>query len=1077
MLKSRSTLFSKGIVLLGIPLLFELIIVCTLIFLQNQYELTTRNLSRSKQAVFVAGELTRASFAYLTNRVGESMNFTFMNDWQERRQELVSYERKLHSLLSTQESPERTSLLDDEKSTKIASTGEIDSEIDAIVKLCNRIQLPIYPNFPQFGRAHDSNEAEQSVDERLELMSQGLKKCADLGDKLRHIRQAEIISAEQSIKHMARTKQMIGWTIGSAIAGTILLAALLLWYFMNSIYKGFHNLTTNMQRFQNGQELQPLTGGSDEIALLDRMFHEMSDELERGRRIKQTYTTLLGRNLEQPLLATSNFLSGLTNEKQNETSQLESEPAQTNLPKKVTDGAIKAQKNLKRLLKLIDELLHVGERKSVGLAEINLAPADLAEIVSRSIEAVSELASKQKITIDFKESSVPLILDADRLVQVLVNLLSNAIKFSPANSNIEITVQKSDENQWIDVRITDHGRGIAASKCDTVFERFSQVESTDATEKGGTGLGLPICKEIVEMHGGKIGVESKEGEGSTFWIKLPQNSKNSLTNKEAPSAETATQTNTPAAENEKLQLQAAQKKARRAEPKLYVKGIVLVVVPLLFGLLITLSVLVLQQHYEKQVQSESRAQEIIFHANNLYTQCIETLEERIASRVFSNDAEYWRARDKGDIDIAQEYSRLKTLIGSGPEMNHLKEIYLCTRAVLLVSGTFESNSEEGLQKVQIFQRNFLRLKKAQPYLDRLSWAFKRFRTQEQFKSGDAVEEMTDLNNQINAVLFAAMAINALLAVLLFNYFMRSIYFGIKTLMENTTRFKQGQPLGAEIGGSDEISQVDSAFHKMALDITASAKMKQEVIAMVSHDLRTPLSAVTGYLSLLGLSSYAQIPQSTIREAEFHEKRLFQVIKLINELLDLEKIEANRLEIDPRFIYAETAVESAISEIENEAKEKRISIEDFESDLEIYADPHRLGQLLSNLLAASIELAKEGSSISLWASESEGRTIIRITIPDASVPSNIGNANIGNANYGDTLFMRYKATEDANPALPLAAELIRLHGGTIQFQTAETGIQDTKKTEASFWFTLPIGAQNGASVVDMTQKDQAIREIR
>jgi signal transduction histidine kinase len=102
---------------------------------------------------------------------------------------------------------------------------------------------------------------------------------------------------------------------------------------------------------------------------------------------------------------------------------------------------------------------------------------------------------------------------------VLVNLLSNAIKFSPVDTFVSVTVEQQDD--WVEVRITDRGRGIPPTHITSIFQRFQQVEAADGQRARGTGLGLAICKAIIEGHGGTIGVESQEGHGSQFWFKLP----------------------------------------------------------------------------------------------------------------------------------------------------------------------------------------------------------------------------------------------------------------------------------------------------------------------------------------------------------------------------------------------------------------------------------------------------------------------------------------------------------------------------------------------------------------------------
>ncbi len=129
------------------------------------------------------------------------------------------------------------------------------------------------------------------------------------------------------------------------------------------------------------------------------------------------------------------------------------------------------------------------------------------------------MSERHKITISATTEDRTLVADANRLVQVLVNLLSNAIKFSPPDAQVTITLV-ADET-WLEFSVIDQGRGIPPEFLDSVFDRFVQVRDTDATVKGGTGLGLPICKGIVEEHSGTIGVTSEVGKGSRFWFKIP----------------------------------------------------------------------------------------------------------------------------------------------------------------------------------------------------------------------------------------------------------------------------------------------------------------------------------------------------------------------------------------------------------------------------------------------------------------------------------------------------------------------------------------------------------------------------
>ena len=173
---------------------------------------------------------------------------------------------------------------------------------------------------------------------------------------------------------------------------------------------------------------------------------------------------------------------------------------------------------LERLINLINQLLEF-ERMESGKVEIYAEPTELSEVVTRSVEAVRSLAERNKVSLQTQVFEIEINGDGGKLIQVLVNLLGNAIKFSPAKTTVSASMERLDAE--VEIRISDQGRGIPAEFKDKIFDRFEQVSIDDNRVKGGTGLGLAISKSIVVAHGGKIGVDSEEGVGSTFWIRLP----------------------------------------------------------------------------------------------------------------------------------------------------------------------------------------------------------------------------------------------------------------------------------------------------------------------------------------------------------------------------------------------------------------------------------------------------------------------------------------------------------------------------------------------------------------------------
>ena len=172
-----------------------------------------------------------------------------------------------------------------------------------------------------------------------------------------------------------------------------------------------------------------------------------------------------------------------------------------------------------RLTKLIDDVLDLAKIEA-GKLEWHMEPVSVAEIVDRATAATASLFEQKGLRLIREVADdLPLITgDRDRLIQVVINLISNAVKFTDKGS---VTCLAERRDGDIVVSVIDTGLGIAPSDQPKVFERFKQVGDTLTDKPKGTGLGLPICKEIVEHHEGHIWVESAIGKGSTFSFSLP----------------------------------------------------------------------------------------------------------------------------------------------------------------------------------------------------------------------------------------------------------------------------------------------------------------------------------------------------------------------------------------------------------------------------------------------------------------------------------------------------------------------------------------------------------------------------
>jgi PAS domain S-box-containing protein len=179
-----------------------------------------------------------------------------------------------------------------------------------------------------------------------------------------------------------------------------------------------------------------------------------------------------------------------------------------------------ARLNCERLVRLINDILDL-ERAESGRLELRLAAQRLKPIVQQAVDANRAYAQNFGATIELAADSddANVLVDHDRLVQVLTNILSNAAKFSPRGGAVCVAIRAGADSVRVSVR--DRGPGIAPEFSSRIFQRFAQADSSDSRARGGTGLGLSIAKTIMERLGGSIGVDSTSGQGATFYITLP----------------------------------------------------------------------------------------------------------------------------------------------------------------------------------------------------------------------------------------------------------------------------------------------------------------------------------------------------------------------------------------------------------------------------------------------------------------------------------------------------------------------------------------------------------------------------
>jgi signal transduction histidine kinase/CheY-like chemotaxis protein len=180
------------------------------------------------------------------------------------------------------------------------------------------------------------------------------------------------------------------------------------------------------------------------------------------------------------------------------------------------------ERNAQAQNKLIDDLLDIS-RIITGKLRLDVRAVDLAGIVGAVVDALRPTAEAKAIRLQalLDPQAGPISGDTDRLQQVIWNLLSNAIKFTPKGGRVVVSLERI--NSHVEVVVSDSGKGISAEFLPHVFDRFRQADGTSTRRHGGLGLGLSIVRQLVELHGGTVVVESNgDGQGATFIVQLPQ---------------------------------------------------------------------------------------------------------------------------------------------------------------------------------------------------------------------------------------------------------------------------------------------------------------------------------------------------------------------------------------------------------------------------------------------------------------------------------------------------------------------------------------------------------------------------
>lgn len=308
-----------------------------------------------------------------------------------------------------------------------------------------------------------------------------------------------------------------------AVVGDVSLAALVVWAVGQSIYDAVvHAETSEMRAWELAGEAMRRRGEAqrsakmlhDMYALLERTNHELEEarrEAEDARAVKARFAATISHELRTPL----NLIMGFSR-MMYRSPHVYGDVRWTPPLRLDVHEIYRASRHL---LGMIDDILDLARIEAQRLP-LKLESSDLATLAEEAAATARGLLRDATVSFncELQAGLPPVMVDRTRIRQVLLNLLNNAIRFTDSGS---ITLRVAQSGREVEATVSDTGVGIAANELDSIFDEFSQAGGALSGERGGAGLGLAVCKQVVQLHGGRIWARSELGKGSTFGFSIP----------------------------------------------------------------------------------------------------------------------------------------------------------------------------------------------------------------------------------------------------------------------------------------------------------------------------------------------------------------------------------------------------------------------------------------------------------------------------------------------------------------------------------------------------------------------------
>ena len=861
------------------------------------------------------------------------------------------------------------------------------------------------------------------------------------------------------------------------------------------------------------------------------VVHDVSEE-RRLDKMREAFLRLIAADFSKPL----SHIAGLVDKL--------AAGAFGALPEMATKKIVGATGTLSRMVTMVDELLQLETVKSSSL-NLNRKPTEVRSVLQETIKDTEAAAEKKQIKLEIDcPENLKFNVDFDRIVRVLMNFVSNAIKFSPEASTVKLAAESKGDS--IVLSVIDQGRGIPKEALNSLFQAFKQVSSADGKRGKGTGLGLVVCKRIVEEHGGQVGVESEENKGSRFFLTIPTiaiDAPASTGNGRSAGGSPASNpvaalfgsSNTELApKNPSLPAKNSAKTNFWERLNFKQKGMLLLGLPIACQAIFAGAMIYFlsesSQSFEKQMHNR-------FVIRNAIRTAAPFFQLLIALRTEGQEATGASTCRTVMAEEGERVSALKSSVqGDALATDYYKRISLYLKNTLLPLNRrlIDDLAEYGGKLDESENRRYANV--VVGMLGGLTMHVQELVNACEARDKDTPVRLKQLRQFEVGALIAGLILNIVAAAWLAFYFSTDIMRRLLVLSDNSQRLASGAALNKQLSGSDEIALLDKAFHEtaerlaearatestfldnanniicsinekgrfvslnsiaadklaipfdkyqehtlfailppderprleeflnrakdsksastielkvqaaeqnldfvwsflwseseqqyfaVAYDITARRdldRMKKEFLALVTHDLRTPLTTIQGMAILLETDKLGVLPAPARDCLGKIKQESNQILELVNDLLDLSKLEAGEMNCE----FTPMSSTELVEKLSALLKDTGMKLQLVGDSSSFPADHDRLPYAISGMI---LELFAEGSDLKINTANNQ----FIVTGPGAK---SLSENDLVTLNSDD--ISGYSSTSTRRLRLPLSRKLLQMHQAKCKITQEQNG---------------------------------------